>query len=501
MNGPMLAFTNEVRELYVIDHDLACLVIERMAEGVCLVRVADASIVYANPRFEAMLGYGPGELEGRPVEDINHPLEGASPNDVARSIIERLDREGEATYEVRNRKKDGSSRWCRARTTAFEHPELGTVWVAVHQPIDAEKELGRREELLRTVAESLPVGLWITDAAGRIEYGNARGQEIWRGARYVGVESYGEYRGWWEDTGEPIAAEEWALARALRNRESSIGELVRIQCFDGTFKTILNSAVPLFDEAGEVMGAIVVNEDVTDLKDAIDARDHLLTVVAHDLRGPLQGVALYGQMLAKDLERASESTEKRARWLTKMRRALRQMNTLIDDLVDLGRLEQGAHGLNRTSVDPGDLVREVIELAETRAGERRVRAEVDGSVSAVAADRARLLQALGNLVDNAIKFTEPGDEIAVGVEQRAGEVRLFVRDTGPGIPADQLPRLFQRHWQGRPGDRRGAGIGLAIVREIATAHGGRAWVESRPGDGATFVVSVPIADDPVASPG
>src|SRR5690606_22735526 len=99
--------------------------------------------------------------------------------------------------------------------------------------IEAEKQLRRSEQILRTVAEQLPVGLWLTHEHGTIIYGNSAGQQIWQGARYVGPAYYGEYRGWWL-TGEGIKPEEWAVARALQKRETSVGEVVRIQCFDGS---------------------------------------------------------------------------------------------------------------------------------------------------------------------------------------------------------------------------------------------------------------------------
>jgi diguanylate cyclase (GGDEF)-like protein/PAS domain S-box-containing protein len=133
------------------------------------------------------------------------------------------------------------------------------------------RSLHEREQLLRQVLDSLPVGVWITDKQGKIISGNPEGQRIWAGARYVGTDQYGEYKGWWADTGKPIAADEWALARAIRNGETSINEVINIECFDGTRKTILNSAVPIRADGGEITGAIVVNQDITERKRAEDA--------------------------------------------------------------------------------------------------------------------------------------------------------------------------------------------------------------------------------------
>lgn len=157
-------------------------------------------------------------------------------------------------------------RWFILRATRCER--CGKAYVIVsHEDITARKlaEIGLRqaEENMRGVLEALPVGVWLMDRDGRIVLGNPAGRRIWAGARLVGPEQFGEYKGWWVSTGKPIAAEEWAAARAIRDGETSIDEEIRIQCFDGSYKTILNSAVPLRDERQRITGAIIVNQDIS----------------------------------------------------------------------------------------------------------------------------------------------------------------------------------------------------------------------------------------------
>jgi diguanylate cyclase (GGDEF)-like protein len=118
--------------------------------------------------------------------------------------------------------------------------------------------------LLEQVLEMLPVGVWIMDRAGRIVHGNPAGQKIWAGARFVGSEQFGEYKGWWRRTGKRIEPGEWAAARAISKGETSLNEEIEIECFDGTHKIILNSALPIRNPAGEVIGGIIVNLDITD---------------------------------------------------------------------------------------------------------------------------------------------------------------------------------------------------------------------------------------------
>jgi PAS fold len=132
-------------------------------------------------------------------------------------------------------------------------------------------------DLLQQVLEALPIGVWIMDQTGRITHGNPAGRRIWGGARYVGPAQFDEYKGWWADTGQPIAASEWAASRAITRGETSIDEMVDIECFDGSSKTILNSALPLRDAGGQITGAIIINQDITDRRRRDLEREHLVT--------------------------------------------------------------------------------------------------------------------------------------------------------------------------------------------------------------------------------
>jgi len=170
-----------------------------------------------------------------------------------------------------------------------EHPERGiTFWdwslnpvkepdgrvsgvvltlVNVTERVLAQEKLRRNEELLRTTMDLLPVGLWVTDKDGQILQGNPAGLQIWAGAKYVGIEQFGEYKAWWVDSGKRIEPDEWAVARAIRNGEASIDEELEIECFDGTHKIILNSAVPILSDQQEITGVVVVNQDITERKE------------------------------------------------------------------------------------------------------------------------------------------------------------------------------------------------------------------------------------------
>jgi diguanylate cyclase (GGDEF)-like protein len=158
-----------------------------------------------------------------------------------------------------------------------------------------------RLDMLRRVFDILPIGIWICDQAGNIQYGNAAGRAIWKGAHYVGPERYGEYKGWWVATGKRIRPQEWGAARAIASGEVSIDEEIEIECFDGSHKFILHSALPVRDEAGGVAGVIVVNHDITERK---HLEEQLRTLVDRDpLTGAWNRRALF-EFLSGEIARA-----------------------------------------------------------------------------------------------------------------------------------------------------------------------------------------------------
>ena len=220
---------------------------------------------------------------------------------------------------------------------------------------------------------------------------------------------------------------------------------------------------------------------------AARARDEILAIVSHDLRGPLHAISLATEALRDEIPPGAQ------RYLGAIERASQRAERLITDLLEASAIENGALNLARAPVDAGSIVRQATadhELLVKESGGKII-AHVPDEQIVVSADRDRVLQVLGNLIGNSLKHAK-GAPIEISVERKDGEALIAVRDAGPGIAPTELPHVFDRYWTGRS-RKGGAGLGLAIAKGIVAAHGGAIAVDSRPGEGARFTFTLPLA--------
>ncbi|HSK18089.1 MAG TPA: ATP-binding protein [Longimicrobiales bacterium] len=225
---------------------------------------------------------------------------------------------------------------------------------------------------------------------------------------------------------------------------------------------------------------------------AIRSRNEVLGIVSHDLRSPLHTIVATLSVLDDSMP------ERRAdirRLFDILQRTTGQINHLIQDLLDVSRMESMHFTVDPRESSAAAIITEACETLRPLAAESDIVISTDirGDLPAVAADPPEVVRVIGNLIGNAIKFSPAGAAIVVRARAVHGEVRISVHDEGPGIPADQIPLVFEHFWQGREKDRRGSGLGLAIARGIVEAHGGRIWVDSALDDGSTFTFSLPVA--------
>lgn len=248
-------------------------------------------------------------------------------------------------------------------------------------------------------------------------------------------------------------------------------------------------------ELGRRAGVVIDNARLSnDVQDAIFSRDQMLWILSHELRSPLASIELGATLM-----RAFASEEPRLyRHLDAVQRSAAQMESLLGNLLDTMQLQVGRFTLEKKRQEISGIIDEAIAAHEDPALRRSIRIEGDSELPGVymMCDRARMLQALGNLIGNAIKFCKAGDVVFLKGRRIGDQIRLLVEDTGPGISDRDLPYVFDPYWSSRRHAAKGTGLGLYICKGIVEAHGGTIAVESKPGEGTTFTLALPVDEPP-----
>lgn len=227
-----------------------------------------------------------------------------------------------------------------------------------------------------------------------------------------------------------------------------------------------------------------------ELEEAVRSRDSVLSVVAHDLRNPLNIITLAAHTL---LPRVPDAAARRS--VERIIRSAQRADRMIRDLLAISALETGQFTIDTQPVETAELVLGALESQHSLAAAASVivAADVSPNLPPLLGDEERLLDVLENLIGNAVKFTSVGGSITVGASRQEREILIWVKDSGSGIAPDHLPHIFDRFWQARKKERRGIGLGLSICKAIVEAHNGRIWAESAVGVGTTVFFTVPAA--------
>ncbi|MFH0908027.1 MAG: PAS domain-containing protein [bacterium] len=411
----------------------------------------------------------------------------------------------------------GPGHW-EARVARLDNDRALAIVRDVTEQRKAEQAVRTRESNLRRILENLPVGVWLTDRRGIITYGNTEVNRIWAGARLVGVDGYAEYKAWWPATGKCVEPHEWASARARQEGHSILNEEMDIETFDGARKTILNSAIPLRDERGEIEGTLIVNEDITARKQEEDLRSRLEAQmlqaqkleslgilaggIAHDFNNLLVGILGNADLALMDVSPdlpAREHIEDikkaaiRASELTNQMLAYSGKGRFVIDLIDLNML-----------------IRETSHLLQVSISKRAVlKYNFTENLPAIEGDPTQIRQVIMNLITNASDaIGERSGIISVSTGVVEADPDFFadahlneslaegyytyveVADTGSGMDEATLKKVFDPFFTTK---FTGRGLGLAAVLGIARGHRGAIKVRSTPGKGSTFRVFFPCA--------
>ncbi len=375
------------------------------------------------------------------------------------------------------------------------------------QAREAARSAEQERQRLDAVLEAAPVGIVVADAAGKIVQANAENRKLWGAPHplFERVDHERRWRGWWADgspkTGQPLAPEDWAMARALCGEERP-RQIIEIAPLDAPQerRIIVNSGAPIRNASGVIVGAVVTQMDITDrvkaekaLREADRRKDEFLAMLAHELRNPLAPITSAAHILSAD----GVDAQRAQRLAPIISRQARHMTALIDDLLDVSRVTRGLINIEKEPVDAkaviADAVEQVRPLIEKHGHQLSVHLSSEPAV--VEGDRKRLVQVVANLLNNAAKYTHDGGAISVSLEVAPQVLKIAVRDNGIGMTKELLERAFELFTQAeRSPDRTqgGLGIGLALVRSLALLHGGT--VEARsdgPQTGSTFEITLP----------
>ena len=359
------------------------------------------------------------------------------------------------------------------------------------------------EVRFRGLLEKLPAGAYTCNPDGLITYFNQQAVQLWGRTPKLNdpVDRFcGSFKLYATD-GSPLAHDHCWMALALQNCLEYNGHEIVIERPDGQRLTALAHANPIHDDGGKLLGAVNVLVDISDRKRAEDAlkeadrsKNEFLATLAHELRNPLAPI----RAAVKILQLKAKPTPESKSALEVIERQTRQMTRLIDDLLDIARITSNKLELRKERIELGEVLKASVEtsrpLIEQRGHELLV--EAPSRPAYLDGDLVRLAQVVSNLLNNAAKYTERGGCIWLTATRRGSDAIIKVRDTGIGIPAEMLPRIFEmftqadRSTNGSPG---GLGIGLTLVKRLVEMHGGKITVHSAgPGKGSEFTVRLPV---------
>jgi len=375
--------------------------------------------------------------------------------------------------------------WWRLRTLMRESEALR--WAATRARREADALLAATGD-----------GVLGMDRDGRCRYLNRAGAELLGyPVRLVLGQDVHDLLHHTRGNGTPCPREECVVLQALETGVPVSGKNETLWGADNTSFPVQISVRPL-REKKEIRGAVLTFTDMTEtraaeanLRQAIQARDEVLAVVSHDLRNPVGTIFSAASLLLE----LNLPEEKRRSQLMAVKRAAGRMNRLIQDLLDVARMEAGGLRVAAGHFQLQELLDEIVLAHREAARARGIRlySRYPDPYAQGWGDRDRIHQVLSNLVDNALKFSSEGGVVEIGAREEPDEggTLFWVSDTGPGIEEKDQERLFDRFWQISRRDKRGAGLGLSIVKGLVEAHGGRVWVESEDGLGSTFLFLLP----------
>lgn len=352
-------------------------------------------------------------------------------------------------------------------------------------------ELQLERNRLRTIIENSADGIMIIDARCRIEVIN---RALSRMTGWPPERARGKTAGTvlhLENATAPDPCEGLKRGETLKEQVYREGDIIR----PGHPRiTVGVTYTPVFDEEGNLQYIIINVNDITRFREAEEMKSTFISVISHELKTPVALIKGYAATLRREDVQWDEETIREG--LAIIEEEADRLNQLIDNLLDASRIQAGGLKLEKEEVDLRDLIQKVVKGFRVQTAAHKIVIDVPEDLPPVWGDRERIRQILSNLLSNAVKYSPKGGVIRVGAWAEGDYVTVYVADQGIGIPEEEQARLFDKFYRVDSSLRRhtkGAGLGLYLAKALVEAHGGRIWVHSRPGEGATFFFTLPIA--------
>jgi PAS domain S-box-containing protein len=476
---------------------------EQAAVGMAQVGL-DGRFERVNQKLADIVGYTREELSRKSFQEITHPDDVESDMALRSKLMA-----GEiSTHSMEKRyiRSDGSHVWINLTVALVRKPSGEPEhFISVMEDINRRKEAeAEREQLLAEVQRrAAELDAIIGSIADVVLVFGPNGDTVLMNAaaeRLLGysMEQYklppeGRIKLLRMETadGTPFPLEEVPSVRAARGE--TVHGVIMVLHPPGRTVWISASGGPIRTPGGRVWGSVVTMTDITELHRLQEQQEDLVRMVSHDLRSPLTSVQGQAQIIQRLLQKTGTDEQLR-RSADVIYTGARRMNVMIQDLVDMARVQSGQLTLNRTKLELQPYLLDLTQRLKGVLDVKRVRLEVAEGLPEVWADPDRLERVVTNLLSNALKYSEPETPIRVAATRVDGSVQLSVSDEGAGIAPEDLPQLFERFYRASGSQKtEGLGLGLYITRMLVEAMGGRIWVESEIGKGSCFSFTLPVA--------
>jgi len=480
-----------------------------MLEGVILVQAETGTILFANPRFERIFGYDSGELAGKDVSILNAPVNNSA-EEVRNSIIGALIETGEWRGEIINIRKDGTRFWGSASAVILDSPIFGRTIVSVQADITERKQtketLIKSEELFRSIANLSPDIISIISPDGTLLYNSPAALTL---HGYTNEEMQGL------NTLELIHPDDRAIiVSALNDVFATPAKTNTVQY---RYRNKDNSYTWMECSASNQISSPAINglvaisrsieerkqmeEELRQAKIAADsanlAKSEFLANMSHEIRTPMNSIFLNVQLL-----QTTDLNGEQVESLDAISESSKDLLSLIDDILDLSKIEAGAIELEQQEFRIRQCIEDVVRTQVSQAQRKglRIKVEIPDEIPDILiGDQLRIKQVILNFLGNAIKFTHVGGiTVSVMITERIDSavfVCISVKDTGIGIAPDAIKKIFEPFQQADTSTTRkfgGTGLGLTICIRLTELMGGKVWVESTEGEGSTFSAVVPL---------